>query len=692
MSTRNLIFEIGTEELPAAYLDIAIDALSFKQGSAISALFESYNVKFDKAYAHAAPRRLILNIKDIPLTQDITIEGPPARIAYGADKTPTRALEAFLKKNNAALKDIVLLEAGKEERVAIKKSDMPNADILSELLPKAAGMVIFPKAMRWDDSGSVFARPIRWLLAVFGDQVIRFNFAGIYSSNTTRGHRFLGRNLIKIKNEKDYFKALSREDVIWDRDERRKKITAFLEKRRWHKNQELLDEVSNLVESPFPIEGIFKQEYLKIPKEVLLASMSKHQRIFCLQDKRGNLINRFAGILNGNYKNKKQIVKNFENVLDARLKDALFFYKTDTKMPLSKWAEGLDGLIFHKELGTVADKILRLKKIAQLLIDETCSSACKKTLQRAVSLCKADLLTAMVKEFPSLQGVIGMYYAADSGESKDVSQAIGEHYLPRFADDEIPQSELGALLSLTDKLDNIMCYFKIGKFPKGSNDLYALRRQGIGIISVLIKKGIRLSIDEVFDAAYEICPGDFQKNKLENIFMDFFRDRFVFFVRARFSYRHDLIESVVTDGFKDIYKTYLKLQALDSIINEIYFERARVIVERTHNIIRASKDAPSNVLESLLSEPQEIEVYRKFKKIQAEFKRHCAEGGYAAATEAFSDALYDCVHDFFDKVMVNVPERKIRINRISLLSEINRLYTYNIADLSKIVSKQKKEE
>jgi glycyl-tRNA synthetase beta chain len=692
MSTRNLIFEIGTEELPAAYLDIAADALSFKQGSAISALFESCNLKFDKAYVYVTPRRLILNIKDIPLAQDITIEGPPARIAYGADKKPTKALEAFLKKNNAALKDITLIESGKEEKVAVKRPDVPNADILSELLPKAAGMVIFPKVMRWDDSGSTFARPIRWLLAVFGDQVIRFNYAGISSSNTTRGHRFLGRRLIKIKNEKDYFRALSRDNVIWDRGARSRKIAAFLEKRRWHKNQDLLDEVSNLVESPFPIEGAFKREYLDIPKEVLLASMSKHQRIFCLQDKRGNLINRFAGILNGNYKNKKQIVKNFENVLDARLKDALFFYKTDTKIPLSEWAEGLDGLIFHKELGTVAGKVVRLKKIAQFLLDQSSSSACKKALQRAVALCKADLLASMVKEFPSLQGVIGMYYASDSGEAKDVSQAIGEHYLPRFADDDIPQSELGVLLSLADKLDNIICYFKIGKFPKGSNDLYALRRQGIGIISVLIKKGIHLSIDEAFDAVYEICPGDFQKNKLKNIFMDFFRDRFIFFVKAKSGYCHDLIESVVTGGFNDIYKTFLKLQLLDSIIDEIYFEKARVIVERTNNIIKASKDTPSEVVESLLSEPQEKEVYKNLKNIKTQFSQHCAEGGYAAATEVFSSALHDCVHDFFDKVMVNVPERETRINRISLLSEINRLYIDNIADLSKIVSKQKKEE
>ncbi len=692
MSTKNLIFEIGTEELPAAYLDIAVDALSFKQGSAISALFESYNVKFDKAYAYATPRRLILNIKDIPLTQDITIEGPPARIAYGADKKPTKALEAFLKKNNAAIQDIALLEDGKEERVAIKRPDVPNTDMLSQLLPKVAGMVIFPKAMRWDDSGIAFARPIRWLLAVFGQQVIRFNYAGIFSSNTTRGHRFLGRNLIKIKNENDYFKALGRDNIIWDKDERSKKITAFLKKRRWHKNQELLNEVSNLAESPFPVEGAFKQEYLKIPKEVLLASMSKHQRIFCLQDKRGNLINRFVGVLNGNYKNKRQIVKNFENILDARLKDALFFYKTDTRVPLSKWAEGLGGLIFHKELGTVLDKVIRLKKIAEFLHNESRSGVCKKALQKAITLCKADLLTSMVKEFPSLQGVIGMYYAADSNEAKDVSLAIGEHYLPRFADDDMPRSELGALLSLADKLDNIICYFKIGKFPKGSNDLYALRRQGIGIISVLIKKGIHLSIGEAFNAIYEICPGGFQKNKLENIFMDFFRDRFIFFVKARFSFRHDLIESAVTGGFNDMYKTYLILKSLDSIIDEIYFERARVVVERTHNIIKASNVAPDNVSESLFSEPQEIEVYRNLKNIKTEFTRYCAEGGYAAATEVFSNALYGCVHDFFDKVMVNVAESKIRINRISLLYEINRLYIDNIADLSKIVSKQKKEE
>ena len=687
MSTTDLIFEIGTEELPSGDLDTAIETLSFKEGSVINALFQSHNIKFNRAFAYSTPRRLILHVKDIPLTQDVLVEGPPRRIAYDDKHMPTKALEAFLRKNNSRLDDVTISSDPKDPRVLLNKTNIPNAGILSDVLPKVVSLIDFPKKMRWDEAGTLFSRPIRWFLAVFGDKIVKFEFAGVSSSNITHGHRFLGRKNIKVKNADSYFSALKKSNVVWDNTLRKEKILAFLEKKRWHPNEELLCEVNNLVEYPCFIEGSFSKEYLGIPREVLLASMSKHQRIFCLGDKRGNPVNRFIGVLNGNYKNKKQITKNFENVLDARLKDALFFYNSDTKKPLRDWAKGLSEVVFHKELGTMADKVARIKKIAQFVSGKSLMGIDKNDLVRAVSLCKADLLTGMVKEFPSLQGVMGMYYASDSGEKAEVAHAISEHYLPRFADDDIPSSKTGMACSLSDKLDNIICYFKIGKSPKGNWDPYALRRQAIGIISMLLKDKVHLSLLEAIDFSYPLCPGKTDQDKLKSSVLDFFKDRFAVFVKTKENYPHDLIEAVIGGGIDDMYKSYLKLNKLNSIIGDVCFENARVVVERTHNIIKASKDGIEEIKESLFSEPQEIEVYRRLKSMESAFIRYCQQEEYDQATGLFADTLSECLHVFFDKVMVNVDHKKIRVNRLSLLLRINRLYTDNIADLSKVISK-----
>jgi glycyl-tRNA synthetase beta chain len=692
MSTTDLIFEIGTEELPSADLDSALEALSFKQDSAITMLFESNNIKFNKAFAYSTPRRLILHVKDVPLMQDLLIEGPPRRIAYDSQQKPTKALEAFLRKNNANIEDITISDDHKDPKVLLNKTNISNALILSGMLPKVISLIDFSKKMKWNDTGVLFSRPIRWLLALFAGKAIKFSFAGIESSNITQGHRFLGHKNIKVKDAATYFNLLKRNHVLCDNSLRRQKILAFLEKKRWHPNKELLDEVNNLVETPYFIEGSFGKEYLQMPHEVLLASMSKHQRIFCLQDKKGVLINRFVGVLNGKYKNQNQIRKNIENVLDARLKDALFFYKSDMKKPLKQWAKGLDTVVFHKELGTISDKIERIKKIAQFISTSANINADRGSLMQVVSLCKADLLTSMVKEFPSLQGIVGRYYASDSGESEAVAQAISEHYLPRFADDNTPSSDLGIICSLADKIDNIVCYFKIGKFPKGSWDPYALRRQAIGIIAVILNCRAHLALSDVIDLAYTLSPGSVDKNKLKTSVLDFFNDRFTVLMKTRQDFRYDLIDAVTANGVDDIYKTYLKLKELHSIIDEICFEKTRIIIERTHNIIKASKDSACDVDESLLREPQEICVYKSLKAVEKQFLSYCEKYEFARATEIFSVHLSDCLDDFFDKVMVNVDQKNIRVNRLGLLLKVNKLYTDNISDLSRVISKTKKED
>jgi len=309
----------------------------------------------------------------------------------------------------------------------------------------------------------------------------------------------------------------------------------------------------------------------------------------------------------------------------------------------------------------------------------------KQHILRAVLLCKADLLTNMVKEFPSLQGVVGRNYALESGEDEAVAEAIGEHYLPRFADDEIPRTELGTICSLADKLDNIVSYFKIGKFPKGGRDLYALRRQGVGVISILLKNKIAMPMPVLFDCIYDITPGDYDKKKLGAIYQDFFRERFISFVKERFSYRYDLVESVTALGTDDLYNSFLKLETLNSIIDEICFEEARCIVERTCNIAKPAEIKPKEVKVSLLKESEEQKLYDQYKNIKKQFEQLCLAGEYAEATKLYGESLSGITHDFFDKVMVNVDDKSMKDNRLALLLAVNRLYVDNIADLSKMV-------
>lgn len=686
MDRADLLLEIGTEEIPSGYFKHILALLSFKEGGPIKELFESQHIGVDNAFCYSTPRRIILYIKDIPTHQDIVIEGPPKRIAFDKNREPTKALKVFLEKNRTCLEEIEIYEGEKEKRIRLTKKDVPNKEILKAVLPKVIKSLDFPKTMRWNEQGIVFARPIRWLLALFGNEVLKFSLGGIESSNITYGHRFLGRSKIKVKDVASYFKQLERNYVTWDNQQRKEKILSFLQKKNWYENEKLLEEVNNLIEYPHFIEGIFKEEYLELPKEVLLASMSKHQRIFCLKDKIGELNNRFVAVINGKYRGLRRIRRHYEAVLDARLKDALFFYKSDTKRALSEWTGGLSGIVFHKQLGTLKDKMGRVKNIASFLAkyikitgDE------KKDLIRAVSLCKGDLLTQMVREFPSLQGVMGGYYALASGENEEVAKAIGEHYLPRFADDILPETTSGAICSLSDKFDNIICYFKIGKFPKGNWDLYALRRQGIGIISIILKKEISLSLAALFDYTYDIAPGEYNKEKLKSIFLDFFKERFISFIKERFSYRYDLLESVITCGVDDLQNCFLRLESLNSIINRDYFEKARCVVERTHNITRSSKVTIKTISPSFFKDDNERSLYDKYKSVKKEFENLCSEKEYQKATELYGETLFDEIHSFFEEVLVNVDDRVLKGNRLALLLAINKLYVDNIADLSKIV-------
>ncbi|MBN1404935.1 MAG: glycine--tRNA ligase subunit beta, partial [Candidatus Omnitrophica bacterium] len=540
--------------------------------------------------------------------------------------------------------------------------------------------------MRWEaDSPLRFSRPIRWLLALHGDNVMPLELNNLKSSDITYGHSLYGAPALRVKNAQDFLKALKKNKIMYDFNERKALIEKQLIKRSWHKNYQLLDEVSGLLEYPDFLEGNFMNKYLKLPKEVFIASMSKNQRIFPLEDKQGNLTNKFLAVLNGVIKNKKRTALHYQNVLDAKLKDALFFYDEDSKTAISKKAVLLKDMVFHKKLGSYQDKVERLKKLSSYF-KEVFALTDKEydDLLKAISLCKADLLTQMVGEFPSLQGVMGKYYAKAEGLDIEICEAIEEHYKPRFAEDSLPKTKLGACLAIMDKFDSVICHFKAGNQPKTGGDMYALRRQAIGIINIILDKNIHLSLSDVYDKVFDIAPCTADKNVLKKELMEFLKERLIGMIEAQYKPRHDLTDAVVASGFDDIYNFSLRLRALSNIIDENYFECARCVVERTNNITKSISNFKDNIDASLFEMQEERALFESYKNIKDKVSVLIKEKDFKAVTKIYGEALFTITNTFFDKVMVNVENQNLRNNRLKLLRDINQLYTKDIADLAKM--------
>ncbi len=684
---KDLVIEIGTEELPSSVVALC-------KGPAAAALLAEYLLGGTELYIgglsynlYATPRRIIMQVKDLPQTYNKVEVGPPKKIAYDENSKPSRALEGFLKKIGAKESDIVKSTGSDNEKVTVIRQS-PVKGLITERFAKVIKHFEGYKTLVWESENPVrFPRPIRWILALHGAEIIPLKTGNISAGNITYPGRTFSESAIKVNSAQDFFKILDKCKIVYDFEKRKTAINSYLEKNNWHRNPQLIDEVASLVEYPVFTTGSYDKEYLKLPQEVLVASMSKNQRIFPLEGKNGNFINKFAAVLNGNLKNKNNIKQHYEQVLDAKLKDALFFYNEDLNISLTERSKNLNGIVFHKKLGTYADKVKRLA----MLIGSFKEAFNLQQLEyekfiKAASLCKADLLTQMVGEFPSLQGVMGKCYALREGIDKEIATAIEEHYRPRFSDDKLPESKLGSILALLDKFDSVICHFKAGNQPQGNKDLYALRRQSIGIINIILQKNIKISLSEIFDKVFEISPaGASDKEALKKDFMDFIRERLIVIMGETYKFRHDLIDAVLASGFDDICKFNLRIQGLNNIIDEFYFEQARCVVERTYNITKGALKLDNKIDNSLLSAPEERELYDKYKEIKDKVKTLIEEDKYNEATRLYADKLSETTHNFFDKVMVNTQDIKVRDNRLKLLRQINNLYTEEIADLAKIV-------
>ena len=556
MNKRDLLLEIGLEEIPARFIPGAIEALEKRVG----AWLQERNIAFGKVQVYSTPRRLAVLVNDVVESQkDIEeeVRGPAKKIALDENGNWSKAAIGFSRSNGMTVEDIYFTEIKGVEYAQVKKFIKGNQTI--ELLPELAKLVEglhFPNSMRWGSYELRYIRPIRWIAALYGSETIPFSVAGMQSGAVTRGHRFLGEET-PIETAGNYEKVLLDQYVIANFESRKKAIEEQIDQLGKEKNwkilidDDLLEEVVNLVEYPTVFSGAYKAEFLSLPEEVLITSMKEHQRYFPVKNKEDELLPYFVAVRNGNSSHLETVARGNEKVLRARLADADFFYEEDQKAEIAPALKKLESIVYHEKIGTLAEKVTRIRKIAGELGTELSLCEQEKTwVDRAAEISKFDLVTNMVNEFPELQGVMGKKYALQKGEPLEVAQAINEHYQPRHADDEIPESTIGAVVSIADKLDSIVTSFAIGLIPTGSQDPYALRRQAAGVIQILLEKDWHIGLKELLEIAMAAAAKD-QVGTEENLYSNlsrFFKLRLKHLLQEN-GIRHDLIDAVLEGNF-----------------------------------------------------------------------------------------------------------------------------------------------
>ena len=684
-----LLFEVGVEELPSRFVSSTLEQIK----NNLTKLFNDNRIVFDDIETYGTPRRLTFVVKGISDRQsnlEEEVKGPSKKIAVDADGNFTKPALGFIKSKGLKEEDVYFKQVGKDEYIfgTIKQEGIETSEVLKTILPEAVKAVTFPKAMRWGGKNMRFARPIRWMVTLLNDEVLEVNLEGIVSSNVTKGHRFLGEKEFTVNSLEDYYEKLEKNYVILDQNKRKELI----------KNQcievanslggevefddDLLEEVTHLVEYPTAFYGEFDSAYANLPKEVVTTPMKEHQRYFPVV-KDGKLLPNFIAVRNGNDYKIDVVKAGNEKVLVARLEDALFFYKEDTKKNLESYIEKLKTVVFQAKLGTVYDKTLRIEKLSSDILESLNLNYIKEDVIRAAKLCKADLVTGMVFEFTELQGIMGREYAKVGGENEVVSEAIFEHYLPRFAGDILPETKAGIALSIADKLDSIAGFFAIGIQPTGSQDPYALRRQALGVLSILMDKKLDVNLKDLVNHALNNYNNlEFNKEEVSTQIMEFFKERIKNLFRD-LGIRYDVIEAVLSSEINDISDMHTRAVELNNWLSTEGLVEMLTAFNRVSTL--AQKATLSDVKEDLLKEEAEIKLYHGFKEIKVKVEELLKDKKYSEALDAFA-SLRPLVDNMFDNVMVMDKDEAIKENRLALLKQIYDTML-SICDLSKIVYK-----
>ncbi len=687
---KELLFEIGTEEIPSGYIPPALEDLKAAAGR----LLQEQRLAFAGIQTLATPRRLTLFVDGLAEKQaDARREviGPTRAVAFDAEGRPTRAAEGFARAQGVPVErlEIRSLDRGEYVIAVQEEKGSRTPEVLTTLLPKLLTILSFPKFMRWGDGTFRFVRPIRWLLCIYGGRVIPITVEGLKAGSKTFGHRFLSPRGVRVRSFQEYLEKLEEKFVIVDPARRRELVRSLaIEAAATVKGQPVLDDelvetVTHLVEFPTVVCGSFKQEYLDLPQDVIITPMRKHQRYFPVVDAAGNLLPHFVAISNMRARDMELIRDGNERVLRARLNDAEFFYRDDRKVPLADRVPRLRHIIFQEKLGTVYDKTQRVRGLAALIADRV-DASCRAIAERAAELCKADLVTTMVKEFPNLQGIMGREYARLSGEPPEVCQAIEEHYLPRFAGDRLPESNAGAVVALADRLDSIVGCFGVGLMPTGSEDPYALRRAALGVVQTILSRGFRASLGDLVDRARagfgdRLAQSGDSADKIRRDVLDFLRGRIQVVLVDR-GWPTDVVEAVLAAGADDVVDAARRAEALAAMRREADFGELSAAFKRVVGIIPKGFDRPVDA--ARLIEGAERALHAQTVALKAEVEGRVAAHDYLGALQRIA-ALKPMVDMFFEEILVIGPDEALTQNRFALLKSVWDLFA-RIADFTRI--------
>jgi len=690
----NLLFEIGAEEIPASYIQPALDQMK----AAAEAFCQEHRLEHGTIRAEGTPRRLVLLVSGLGERQedrDEEIMGPSVKVAFSSEGQPTQVAVGFAKGKGVDVAGLLVKGTPKGDYVFAKvhQAGRFTYELLEDWLPHLVQKLAFPKSMRWGEGGPLrFARPISWLCALYGSRVLKFKLEHIQSGALTRGHRFLAPAPIKLKNADEFEKKLAAAHVVLGAQARHDELLAQLEKAaqkigRLVRDEELLGVVANLLEKPYVLAGAFDPAYLVLPKSVIIKVLREHQFAFAVEQADASLAPVFLATTNGIEKNLAAIREGNARVIRARLEDAKFFYTEDQRVTLESRLEDLKTVVWHEKLGSVYERVERMQILAGWIADRLAPAA-KTDAIRAARLCKSDLVTLMVgeKEFTSLQGEMGGIYARLAGESVAVSHAIADHYRPRFAGDEVPASPAGRCVALADKMDELVGSFGIGLVPSGSQDPYALRRKASGIVAMLRVPGATLSLSELLEAALHLYPqgrlttpareliaqiSDFLRARLENAL-------------SEAGYEASLVSAVAASRWDGVAEAFQRAEALRRVMDTDSFPLVVQAFSRVTNILEKAGDVKP-VREDLLAEGPEKTLWERYLALRPVVERHCVQGAFLQAFETLA-GLRTPIDAFFNDVLVMAEDPLVRSNRLSLLAQMAQTIGL-IADFRKLVKR-----
>lgn len=699
---RDFIVEIGVEEIPAGFIDAAIDGFHML----VTEKLRCANIGYEKSYFYSTPRRLTVFITGVEETQKDQFEevkGPPKKIAFSDLGRPTQAAIGFIESNNARIEDVTFKATPKGEYLYLNKvvKGVASVELLPGIVTSALSSLNFPKSMKWDSSQLKFARPVRWILCLFGNDLVKLTFAGVESSNRTYSIRRMNSSA-EVASAGAYFDAVKKLGVVIDPSERCNMIVSGLNSMaekfglRTIKDEELVREVANLTENPYAILCEFNADFLKLPEKLLTSTMIKKQRYFPLYDQQSKLTNKFVVFSNGVPAQPDEVKYGNQKVIAARFADAEFYYREDAKTTLEQKSDKLKTVLFQQKLGTVHQKASRIAALAKhlyssLILKAVPSEEHKKSklekIERCAMLCKADLTSEVVKEFTELQGYAGMVYARNEGLPEEIAAGIYEHYKPCFKGDTLPSNIEGQTVAIADKMDTIAGCFAIRMIPTGSGDPYALRRAALGIAEIAINSSFSFDFTAFAAHALKLYPEELlaaeqcDVEKTAREISNFVRQRFETKLKE-LNIRYDVVNAVLWNGISNIYEDYRKAMCLSKARGEKEFMALALPFKRAVNITKGVSAAPA-VRPELLAVDAEKALYEKFQKVASDACAAIDANDYELAFRHLS-GLNEPIDKFFTGVMVMDKDEALKNNRIALLCAIKALFL-RLADISQLV-------